>query len=130
MRTTRTLKTMAAVTLLASLALVAASSTVSCGRAGSGSAEGGGGGEEGSRVITVGRIKSGFAGVGGEHTGWMLLRGGKDPDLEADVSAVLGRARELDGTKVRVSGTLYAHDYVERGKVQILKIETLQPVTE
>ena len=129
MRTTRTLKTMAAVTLLALLVLAAASSTVSCGRAGSGSAEGGGG-EEGGRVITVGRIKSGFAGVGGEHTGWMLLRGGKDPDLEADVSAVLARARELDGTKVRVSGTLYAHDYVERGKVLILKIETLQAAPE
>jgi hypothetical protein len=85
------------------------------------------GGEEESVKVYTGRIKSGFMGAGGEHTGWMLLRGGKQPDLEADVSAVMARAKELDGTKVKASGSFYEKAYVERGTVRILKIETLSP---
>ena len=123
MRTTVPTRTLAALSLLALLATAG-----SCGRAGGGAQSQGGG--EGDKVITIGKIKSGFVGGGGEHTGWMLLRGGKEPDLEADVSGVLGRAKELDGTKVRVSGTLYTKDYVERGQVTILKIETIQPVPQ
>ena len=124
MRRTISTRTGAALALVALLA-----AGVGCGRAGGGPEAPGGDGDS-DKVITVGTIKSGFVGGGGEHTGWMLLRGGKEPDLEADVSGVLGRAKELEGTKVRVSGTLYEKSYVERGKVRILKIETLQPVPE
>ena len=86
--------------------------------------------EQASIKVYTGRIKSGFVGAGGEHTGWMLLRGGKEPDLEADPSAVMARAKELDGTQVKASGTLYEKAYVERGTVQILKIESLTPVQQ
>lgn len=113
--------------VLAVLAVFALLASVSCGKAGN--SAGSGDDETGTKVY-IGKIKSGFMGVGGEHTGWMLLRGGKDPDLEADVSGVLARAKELDGKKVRAIGTIHEKPYVERGNVKILKIDSLQPVPE
>src|SRR5262245_40659133 len=107
-------------TTLAVLVLLAAAGA--CGRAGGGA----GGDEETEPRVYIGRSKSGFMGAGGEHTGWMLLRDRKEgADLEADVSGVLARAKELDGTKVKAIGTIYEKAYVERGTVQILKIESL-----
>lgn len=112
--------------VLAALAVLALLAAVSCGPAGGGSGDQGG--NEADPRVYIGRIKSGFMGAGGEHTGWMLLRDRKDgPDLEADVSGVLARAKELDGTKVKAIGTIYQKAYVERGTVEILKIESLQP---
>lgn len=114
---------------LAVVAILAFLAPVSCGRAGGGN--GGQGSDEAGPKVYIGKIKSGFMGVGGEHTGWMLLRDRKDgPDLEADVSGVLARAKELDGTKVKAVGTLYERAYVERGTVEILKIASLQPVPQ
>lgn len=116
MRTTRgvTLAALALIIALGALGLAAC-------RAGSTAGE-----EPAEKKVYTGTIKSGFVGAGGEHTGWMLMRGGKDPDLEVDVSAVLSKAKELDGTKVRASGTMIEKAYVERGTVPILQIETLQ----
>ena len=96
--------------------------------AAAGCREGSAAGEQpGETMVATGVLKSGFVGIGGEHTGWMLKRDGKEPDLEADVSAVLARAKELDGTRVRASGAMYEKAYVERGTVQIFRIEALQP---
>jgi hypothetical protein len=112
--------------VLAAAAVLLLLAAASCGPAGGGAREEVGG----EAQIYTGKLKSGFVAGGGEHTGWMLLRGGKEPDLEADVSAVLSRAKELEGTKVKARGTFYEKVYVERGAVKILKIDTLQPAPQ
>jgi hypothetical protein len=67
----------------------------------------------------TGTLKSGFMAIGGEHTGWMLQREDQD-DLEVDVNAVRARAREFDGQRVTITGTIETKSYVERGPTPIL----------
>lgn len=84
-------------------------------------------GQNDKDLLTVtGLLKSGYVGIGGEHTGWMLLSSGKSSDaIEVDVSKVMGQAKQNDGRSVTVTGKMIEKPYVERGKVKILVAESI-----
>ena len=77
-----------------------------------------------------GTLKSGFSGIGGEHTGWVIQPADdKQKPQETDISAVADAAKSLDGKKVHATGTLVDKKYVERGLVKIFKVSKLEPAT-
>ena len=76
----------------------------------------------------TGVLRSGFVGIGGESTGWMLEGAELDKPIEVDISAVPALAHEWQGYKVRVIGTIITKKYVERGNVPILVATDSQPV--
>jgi len=84
------------------------------------------GGDETSKGYT-GVLKGGFVGVGGEHTGWMLVTGPGDAGLEVDLSKVMTQAKQLEGKRVTLFGRMREKSYVERGKVKILEVERISP---
>jgi hypothetical protein len=73
-----------------------------------------------------GTLQSGMAGIGGEHTGWVLQR--PQGAVEVDVSAVQEQAQELDGQQVTVRGQVVQRQYVERGRTPVLRAQQIQPV--
>lgn len=75
-----------------------------------------------------GTLKSGFAGIGGEHTGWALMVGkgvgtASVKQIEVDVSRVRDAAMAADGKPVTISGSYIEKRYVERGVTKIFEIE-------
>lgn len=72
----------------------------------------------------TGTLKSGFAAIGGEHTGWMLEveRGG----TEVDVSQVAEHAKKLQGKRVTITGRMTRKQYLERGETPVLVAERIQ----
>jgi ABC-type amino acid transport substrate-binding protein len=72
-----------------------------------------------------GVLKSGYVGIGGEHTGWMLLPPAPAAGFEIDISKVVAQAKALDGKPVLVTGRLEDKTYIERGHVKILVAEIL-----
>ncbi len=82
-----------------------------------------------SLVVTIkGCLEGGFAGIGGEHTGWMLRPDGGGGAIEVDVSRVRELAQTLNEKKVEAGGTLITRDYLERGPTKILVIDSLRPL--
>jgi hypothetical protein len=78
-----------------------------------------------------GTLKSGFAGIGGEHTGWALMVGkgvgaASVKQIEVDVSRVREAAKAADGKPVKVSGGYVEKRYVERGVTKIFVIERIE----
>ena len=78
-----------------------------------------------------GVLKSGFVGIGGEHTGWALMVGkgvGEKSvrQIEVDVSRVREAAKAADGKSVTVSGQYVEKRYVERGVTRVFVIERIE----
>lgn len=109
--------------MLAASACGGCSSAASKGRAGTGVSK-----EVAQPGTFTGMLKSGFAGIGGESTGWMLESKDLPKSLEIDVSAVAAQAAQLDGTRVRVWGRVVERKYVERGTVLVLKADRIEAV--
>jgi hypothetical protein len=78
----------------------------------------------------VGTLRSGFAGIGGEHTGWALVQPGGRQPLEVDVSAVFDDARALDGKEIAGWGVTVTKRYVERGPTPIFRFTRIQRMPE
>lgn len=75
-----------------------------------------------------GTLKSGFMGIGGEHTGWALV-GGDGPgakQTEVDVSRVRDAARAADGKRVTLFGRWVEKRYVERGVTRVFAAERIE----
>ncbi|MCC6681805.1 MAG: hypothetical protein IT445_12970 [Phycisphaeraceae bacterium] len=66
----------------------------------------------------VGVLQSGFSAIGGETTGWMLVRA-RARAVEVDISACSARAQAVEGLRVIVSGYWETRCYVERGPVRV-----------
>lgn len=84
-------------------------------------------GSEAAGTVTVsGLLKSGYVGIGGEHTGWMLLPPGKKGEgIEVDLGKVMTQARQLDGRLVTITGRMIEKSRVERGKFRLLVADSL-----
>ena len=80
----------------------------------------------GPREFT-GTLQSGVVQIGGETTGWRLAGDGATGGLDVDVSRVEGKARDLDGKRVSITGRLTDKHWPERGKVQVLVAEKIEP---
>ena len=78
------------------------------------------------RVTVNGILRSGYVGIGGEHTGWMIQPGGGQPPIEVNIVAVQDQANQLDGMSVTATGKYTEKKYVERGPTQILIVEELK----
>lgn len=76
----------------------------------------------------TGVLRSGFAAIGGESTGWMLTGSELERPVEVDVSGVREIAEKWDGQKVRVGGRMITRKYVERGDVPVFVVERIDPV--
>lgn len=79
-------------------------------------------------TTVTGVLRTGFAAIGGETTGWQLQSGDMEGGLEVDVRAVLAEASRLAGYKVRVTGLMTSKRYVERGMVKILVATKIEQV--
>lgn len=72
-------------------------------------------------ITRLGVLRGGYMGIGGEHTGWVLKPSDDGvPATEVDVTKVFKDAAALDGSRVRITGTLITKKYVERGPVEVL----------
>ena len=80
----------------------------------------------GPREFT-GTLQSGVVQIGGETTGWRLAGDGATGGLDVDVSRVEAKARDLDGKRVSINGRLTDKHWPERGKVQVLVAEKIEP---
>jgi len=83
----------------------------------------------------VGRLQSGFAGIGGEHTGWVMMvpdpdGGDREKQVEVDVSKVRAAAKVNDGQPVTAHGEFIEKRYVERGPTMIFVVERFQTCFE
>lgn len=76
----------------------------------------------------IGTLRSGFMGIGGEHTGWALLDGDGPgaKQTEVDVSRVRDAARVSDGKRVTLSGQWVEKRYVERGPSRIFSVDRIE----
>ena len=85
--------------------------------------------EAGKKVALTGVLTGGLMAIGGETTGWKLTYStGRDPaEIEVDMSAIKA-AEKFDGKKVTAAGTVVSKDYVERGAVLMLKVESIVPL--
>ena len=74
-----------------------------------------------------GTLESGWAAIGGEHTGWVLRNEDEaGSSIEVDVSCCAVQATALDGTRITVTGRWIDKRYVERGTVRILMAERVE----
>lgn len=74
-------------------------------------------------VTLKGTLRSGFAAIGGETTGWVLERPEAEGGLiEVDVSAPTAakNAESFVDQRCAIKGTIVEREYVERGKVPVL----------
>ncbi len=83
----------------------------------------------------VGTLKSGFAGIGGEHTGWVMMvpdadGGERAKQVEVDISKVSAAAKVHDGQPVTAYGAFVERRYVERGPTVIFVVERFQTCFE
>ena len=69
-----------------------------------------------------GQLREDTAGVGGEHTGYVL-------EVEVDMSAVQN-AQEILDEHVAVTGEVVIVDYPERGKVLIFRATSAAAIEE
>jgi hypothetical protein len=73
----------------------------------------------------TGTLQSGVMGIGGEHTGWILVGDGETGGIEVDVSNVKQIARQLAGKRVTIKGKIGERNYTERGKTAVLVAESI-----
>jgi len=73
----------------------------------------------------TGTLQSGVMGIGGEHTGWILVGDGEAGGIEVDVSNVKQNARDLAGKRVTITGKMGERNYTERGKIAVLVAESI-----
>ena len=73
----------------------------------------------------TGTLQSGVMGIGGEHTGWILVGDGEAGGIEVDVSKIKQNARDLAGKRVSITGKMSDRNYTERGKVAVLVAESI-----
>ena len=80
----------------------------------------------------VGTLESGWLGIGGEHTGWILRRDDdSDPSpVEVDVACCRSTAAELDGVRVMIFGRWTDKQYVERGSVRVFVADRITPAAQ
>ena len=84
--------------------------------------------KEGAEISLSGKLKSGMAGIGGEHTGWMLeyqTKAGQQK-IEVDLSGL--DAASVHAGSVRIKGKIVKKNYIERGPVLILKAMKIDPL--
>ena len=76
----------------------------------------------------TGTLRSGFMGIGGEHTGWALLDGDGPgaKQTEVDVSRVREVAKAADGRRVTLVGQWMEKRYVERGPTRIFSVDRIE----
>jgi hypothetical protein len=76
----------------------------------------------------TGTLRSGFMGIGGEHTGWALLDGDGPgaKQTEVDVSRVRDAARAAEGRRVTLVGRWVEKRYVERGVTRVFAAERIE----
>ena len=83
----------------------------------------------GEKVKLKGKLKGGLMAIGGETTGWRLsyttTKGAAQ--IEVDMKAIKN-AQSFDGEEVTVTGKIIAKKYIERGRVLILKAESVVAV--
>ena len=75
----------------------------------------------------TGTLQNGVMGIGGEHTGWILVGDGEAGGIEVDVSKVMNNARDLAGKRVTITGRMSERNYTERGKVAVLVANSIAP---
>src|SRR5688572_25005168 len=73
----------------------------------------------------TGTLRGGMMAIGGETTGWTLVGDGATGGIDLDVSRVEADAKRLDGKRVNVTGHMIDKQYVERGKVRMLRVEKI-----
>ena len=73
----------------------------------------------------TGMLQNGVMGIGGEHTGWILVGDGEAGGIEVDVSSVTQIARDLAGKRVTIKGRMSQRNYTERGKTPVLIAESI-----
>ncbi len=82
---------------------------------------------EPTRLAVSGTLRGGRMGIGGETTGWIVeLAGGSA--WEVDVSAVETLANALQGRLVTITGIVETREYAERGAVDVLVAESIEPL--
>ena len=75
----------------------------------------------------IGTLEGGMMAIGGETSGWVLKREA-EKDIELQIDAVGHEALEpLDGQRVRITGHQSHKDYVERGRVPVIVVESIEP---
>jgi len=75
----------------------------------------------------VGTLEGGWAGIGGEHTGWVLRPDDDTSAIEVDVSCCTSIAADLDGQRVTLLGRWAAKQYVERGPIRVFVANEIRP---
>ncbi len=84
--------------------------------------------KEGAEITLSGRLKGGMAGIGGEHTGWVLEYQTKagPQTIEVDLSGI--DATKTHEGPARITGKIFKKNYIERGPVLILKAIKIDPL--
>jgi len=75
----------------------------------------------------TGTLTGSAAAVGGETTGWRLAGDGQTGGIDVDVSKVRQRAGALDGKRVAITGRMTSRSWPERGTVQVLVADSIEP---
>ena len=83
------------------------------------------GGTPAAPTTFTGTLQNGVMGIGGEHTGWILVGDGETGGIEVDVSKVTRIARDLAGKRVTITGRMSERNYTERGKTPVLVAESI-----
>lgn len=76
-------------------------------------------------MTLVGVLEGEQAGIGGEHTGW-VLSGTAEGDIEVDISNVADQAQQFEGSQVVITGAIIEKDYLERGPTMVLVAERIE----
>lgn len=78
----------------------------------------------------AGTLHGGMMAIGGETSGWVLVGDAESGGIQLDVSRVRDTANRLDGQRVIASGRMIQRDYVERGPVNVLVVDSIVPASE
>jgi hypothetical protein len=83
---------------------------------------------EGEPQTFTGTLQGGMMAIGGETSGWMLQRDdGNESELDPR-NLTPQQLEPLDGQRVRVTGREETKEYVERGRVQVIVVERIEPL--
>lgn len=81
------------------------------------------------KTTLIGKLEKGRVAVGGETTGWILHYrvDAKPRTIEVDFGKEFA-AKARHGATVRVTGTIVARNYVERGAVSTLLVSDIEEI--
>lgn len=82
--------------------------------------------KEGAEVSLSGKLKGGMAGIGGEHTGWVLEYQTKTGPQQIEVDCSGLDAASIHEGPARITGRVFKKNYLERGPVLILKATKIE----